>query len=586
MSGIRRGLSGALCAALVAALIPVVAGQSAVQASATTVPARTYTLKFVTVNAPGAPSPLTTNNAALSHTANLNAFYQRINGSAVTFVYGGQTTFNKPTKVDCDASGAGVFDGLPEPVKDPNTYDTITVYAAGATLNCLPYAGKAGVGGGYRRAVMFDSLTNDTAQNFTLVHEVGHTLVLGHSSGLACNAGGTTTTGAFDLRGASCSAREYLGPHSVMGKDGNDTGGPYNLGVNSMLYLGGLTHDDIYTANSSSTQTYSITGLLSGTGKLGIIIPSTLAPWTIEYRPATGTESANASISNGFGPYPGAGIVLRRLGAENEHGATNTYRRFDRDYQIFPTSSASDLYRKPAVFHHGASITLPDGTGISVGAQNGTTAAVTITRPVDRTAPTGSVSAYPDGLRLGESTEMNVELSDINDDRTNVSVTCTNNGSTVFRAEQVLFAYEPSGSWIHDDRPHSMRCTVPVVAGVNRVVITGTDGSGNIGVLMDRTYTRNSLPGEPPPLNPDTPSQTLRATLSKNTRKRITVTVTGKRIPAGMNCQIRTRANTKAKWKVRTTWPWAGTKRATVTIKKGYLQARCGSTGSTTKAFS
>lgn len=220
---------------------------------------------------------------------------------------------------------------------------------------------------------------HNTASSFVIVHELGHTLGLGHSNFLRCDSG--KNDGAW---GGDCKAVEYGGTIDIMGNVEVDS----PLSTYNQWILGYLDKSDI--KQSWLTEKIELNASDIAGGKRAIFLRDNKATYWIEYRrPYFGTNYKAGLVIYRTDPPPSNAIVSPNpedsLGAEPGTGVTTDYWMLNWDNYTYVRSKASGSMTLP----YGSIATTFSGN-ISITAtptDSDRKVTVSITRKADTTPP-------------------------------------------------------------------------------------------------------------------------------------------------------------------------------------------------------
>jgi len=270
-----------------------------------------------------------------------------------------------------------------------------------------------------------------------------------------------------------------------------------NLHGHNRNLLGGMPPAGITSVGAGVTTTISLAPLTATSGTRLIYLPMlNRAKFYVEYRPATGIDSPLT------GQYaPGAGVYLRMVNTRQDAGPgtydpgsqppwwpdTGTVSWTAESWE--PGSQAFSVRQGHIT---GESMSLPDGTMISVGALSPSAAQVRITRPADTSPPTFDTHAYLDGcysaldgtecaLRARESApgevQVDLTLPRATDDQWVSSLTVTVDGAVVVRRVSTSPGLVGTRAGLAEDVDAEV-LPLTLRAGSRVVTVTATDLSG------------------------------------------------------------------------------------------------------------
>lgn len=239
----------------------------------------------------------------------------------------------------------------------------------------------------------------------TLVHEFGHNFGLTHASKVYTREGvrGWQGDGLDEFEPYEDQADPMgAAPYVRNAASGTWNFPTVNLQGHHRNVLGGMPASAIASVARGATTTISLSTLTASSGTRLIYLPLfNRAKFVLEYRSATGND---APLTGRYAP--GAGVYLRMVNTGHDQGpagydpgagprATASTGTVSWTAEEWPKGSTAYSVRQGHVA--GNSMTLPDGTTITVGAVSPSTAQVTISRPADTEPPSFTTSAYLDG---------------------------------------------------------------------------------------------------------------------------------------------------------------------------------------------
>lgn len=334
----------------------------------------------------------------------------------------------------------------------------------------------------------------------TLVHEFGHNFGLNHASKVYTREG---------MRGWQGDGYDEF---TVYGDQADPMGSaPYlwnaasrswdyptvNLQGHHRNVLGGMPASAVTSVASGATTTISLATLTASSGTRLIYLPLfNRAKFVLEYRSATGND---APLTGQYAP--GAGVYLRMVNTGHDQGPGGYDPGAQPPYpagtgtvswtaEAWPVGSTAYSVRQGHVV--GDSMSLPDGTTITVGAVSPSAAQVTISRPADTEPPSFDTSAYLDGcysaldgtpcaLRARQSSPgiltAELTLPRVTDNQWVNSLTVAVDGAVVLRRTST----QPGIIGDRDGLAEGMEAEVvplSLAAGAHVVTITVADGAG------------------------------------------------------------------------------------------------------------
>lgn len=239
----------------------------------------------------------------------------------------------------------------------------------------------------------------------TLVHEFGHNFGLTHASKVYTREGvrgwqgdGYDEFEVYEDQADPMGTAPYLWNAASRSWDFPTV----NLQGHNRNLLGGLQTSAVTSVASGATTTISLATLTASSGTRLIYLPLfNRAKFVLEYRTATGND---APLTGQYAP--GAGVYLRMVNTGYDQGPGGYDPGVQPPYpadtgtvswtaEAWPVGSTAYSVRQAHVV--GDSMSLPDGTTITVGAVSPSAAQVTISRPADTEPPSFDTSAYLDG---------------------------------------------------------------------------------------------------------------------------------------------------------------------------------------------
>ena len=205
---------------------------------------------------------------------------------------------------------------------------------------------------------------------FTIAHELGHNLSLGHSDGMSC----TSVANLADLTAAGCSLAQYADVHDIMGNYGLAGCGLPTLSAAQQIRLGVRDASGYTTSDAQGTQQYTI-GAISGGAPGVVALPNVNGrALIVSYRAAVGDDATACWNTDQSAAATGHTAFAAGVQVQFPYALSTQPSSYD---MVAYATAPSDPYNSD--FQAGQTLNL-GSTTVTVSALTADAATVTVTR--------------------------------------------------------------------------------------------------------------------------------------------------------------------------------------------------------------